>query len=115
MSLIGELKYGKYADNFDAIHPEVLERYGDEGMLVISFRSKPYLQCTILFPDDIDVAIVGDQGHPIRHEAAAVANHELPFQSDDAADIFARALNAAKAEEIIPPQLRMGRRWLPGD
>ncbi|KAJ7495800.1 hypothetical protein B0H11DRAFT_2276762 [Mycena galericulata] len=57
-----------------------------------------------LLKDDIDVAIAGDQGHNIRHEAA-VANYEFPFQSDDTADIFARALNDAKAEEIIPLQL----------
>ncbi|KAJ7476047.1 hypothetical protein FB451DRAFT_1034397 [Mycena latifolia] len=31
MRLIGELKYGRYADNFGDIHPEVLERYGNEG------------------------------------------------------------------------------------
>ncbi|KAJ6614685.1 hypothetical protein B0H10DRAFT_2221080 [Mycena sp. CBHHK59/15] len=30
MQLIGELKYGKYADNFDKVHPEILERYDDE-------------------------------------------------------------------------------------
>ncbi|KAJ7933100.1 hypothetical protein B0H13DRAFT_1856395 [Mycena leptocephala] len=54
---------------------------------------------------DIHVVTAGDQGHRIRHEAAAVANHEFPFQSDDAAEIFARALNDAKAEGIIPLQL----------
>ena len=31
MRLIGEVKYGKYADNFDEIHPDILDRYGDEG------------------------------------------------------------------------------------
>lgn len=32
MRLLGELKYGKYADNFENIHPEILERYGNEGL-----------------------------------------------------------------------------------
>ncbi|KAJ7772045.1 hypothetical protein DFH07DRAFT_953328 [Mycena maculata] len=85
MRLIGELKYGKYADNFEEIHPDILERYGDE--------------------DDIDVAIAGDQSHHIRHEAVAVAKAECPFQSDDALDIFDRALKEVKAAEIIPENL----------
>jgi hypothetical protein len=33
MRFIGELKYGKYADNFEQIHPDVIERYSNEGML----------------------------------------------------------------------------------
>lgn len=31
MRFMGEVKYGRYADDFEGIHPEVLERYGNAG------------------------------------------------------------------------------------
>ncbi|KAJ7434920.1 hypothetical protein B0H11DRAFT_2161919 [Mycena galericulata] len=85
MRLVGELKYGKYADNFEDIHPDILERYRDE--------------------DDIDIAIAGDQSQHIRHEAVDAPKAEFPFQSDDALDIFSQALKNVKAAEMIPQQM----------
>ncbi|KAJ7683760.1 hypothetical protein B0H17DRAFT_27044 [Mycena rosella] len=85
MRLVGELKYGKYADNFDEIHPDVLDRYGDAA--------------------NIDEAIASDQGHNIRHDAIDVSKHKCPFQGDEAAHIFSCALAELKALEIIPQQL----------
>ncbi|KAJ7477546.1 hypothetical protein FB451DRAFT_1032939, partial [Mycena latifolia] len=82
--LIGELKYGRYADNFEHIHPEVLEQYGNEGGY------------------DIDLAIAGDQDHQIRHEAIEVAQNECPFTSEDAMGIFSGALHEVQAKGIIP-------------
>ncbi|KAJ7652485.1 hypothetical protein DFH06DRAFT_924339, partial [Mycena polygramma] len=55
--------------------------------------------------DDIDAAIAGDQDHHIRHEAIEVASHEFPFKSNEAAEIFYRALDEVKITEIVPLQL----------
>ncbi|KAJ7747491.1 hypothetical protein B0H16DRAFT_921450 [Mycena metata] len=85
MRLVGELKYGKYADSFDAIHPDVLNRYPNQA--------------------NIHEAITADQNHNIAHEAIDVADHQFPFESELAADIFGRALADAKTAEIIPLQL----------
>ncbi|KAF7351930.1 Integrase catalytic domain-containing protein [Mycena venus] len=85
MRLIGEVKYGKYADNFEDIHPDILDRYGDE--------------------DDIDIAIAEDQRHNVRHEPIDVPKHESPFKSEEAAEIFSAALADVKAAEIIPQHL----------
>ncbi|KAJ6491342.1 hypothetical protein C8R47DRAFT_1176898 [Mycena vitilis] len=82
MRFMGELKYGKYADTFDLVHPEVLERYGNEN--------------------DIDVAIAGDQDHHIRHEAIQVAETECPFSSAEATAIFLGALTEVQSADIIP-------------
>ncbi|KAJ7175538.1 hypothetical protein C8R46DRAFT_890999, partial [Mycena filopes] len=91
MRLVGELMHGKYADSFDEVHPDVLSRYGEEGAHL----------CQV----DIDEAIAADQNHHIRHEAIDVANHEVPFDSELAADIFSRALDAVRTAEIIPDHL----------
>ncbi|KAJ7044386.1 hypothetical protein C8F04DRAFT_1174817 [Mycena alexandri] len=82
MRLIGELKYGKYADSFDEIHSDVRNRYQNEV--------------------NINDAIAGDQNHNI---AIDVADHQFPFQNELAADIFGQTLADAKTAEIIPLQL----------
>lgn len=33
MRLVGELLYGKYADDFENVHPDILQRYGQEGII----------------------------------------------------------------------------------
>ncbi|KAF7339237.1 Integrase catalytic domain-containing protein [Mycena venus] len=83
MRLIGELKYGKYADTFDDdVHPEVLETYGNSI--------------------DLDEAIANDQAHNVRHEAVGVAETKFPFRSERVRDIFVAALADVQAAGIIP-------------
>ncbi|KAJ7728403.1 hypothetical protein B0H14DRAFT_2410054, partial [Mycena olivaceomarginata] len=97
MRLMGELKYGKYADTFDEIHPEVLERYGNEG--VFSFFQ---VTTSLTTPDNLDWAIAGDQDRHIRHEAIDVAESKFPFRSNEAGVVFRSALAEVKYESIIP-------------
>ncbi|KAJ6498199.1 hypothetical protein DFH09DRAFT_945531, partial [Mycena vulgaris] len=91
MRLIGELKYGKYADNFEHVHPEVLERYRNHGAFSGS--------------NDIDLAIAGDQDHHIRHEAIDVVENECPFASVEAMTLFSAVFQEAQSAGIIPNHL----------
>ncbi|KAJ7122623.1 hypothetical protein C8R43DRAFT_899656, partial [Mycena crocata] len=86
MRLLGELNYGRYSDDFENIHPEVLERYGNEG------------DCLA----DIDLAIAGDQDRHIRHEAIDVVENQCPFETEQATVIFCQALEDVTSSEIIP-------------
>ncbi|KAJ7906496.1 hypothetical protein B0H13DRAFT_1880557 [Mycena leptocephala] len=61
MRFVGELRYGKYADDFENVHPDILQRYANEG--------------------DLDLAITGDQDRHIRHEAIKVTEHQFLFGS----------------------------------
>ncbi|KAJ6548998.1 hypothetical protein B0H19DRAFT_1300161 [Mycena capillaripes] len=99
MRLVGELKYGKYADNFHEIHPEVLDRYGNGGKCDICA-----LPTNLSTYSNIDAAIADDQDHHIRHAAIDVPNHEFPFQSNEAGNIFYSAFTEVKAAEIVPLQ-----------
>ncbi|KAJ7456377.1 hypothetical protein B0H11DRAFT_1819069, partial [Mycena galericulata] len=85
MRLIGELKYGRYADDFEGVHAEVLEHYGNE--------------------EDLNLSIAGDQERHIRHEAIDVAENKCPFQSEEATSIFFAALEDAKSAGIIPENI----------
>ncbi|KAJ7903882.1 hypothetical protein B0H13DRAFT_1621045 [Mycena leptocephala] len=58
----------------------------------------------LLCQDDIDIAIAEDQERHRGHEPVEVPKPKSPFQNDEAADIFSRALNQVKIEEIIPQQ-----------
>ncbi|KAJ7937480.1 hypothetical protein B0H13DRAFT_1852451 [Mycena leptocephala] len=42
MRLIGEVKYGEYADNFDDIHPDTLDRCGDEEPINVPKHESPF-------------------------------------------------------------------------
>ncbi|KAF7334184.1 hypothetical protein MVEN_02324600 [Mycena venus] len=76
MRLIGELKYGKYADTFDDVHPAVLETYGNSN--------------------DLDEAIANDQDHNARDIfVAALANVQ-------AAGIIPENFGVAEAEWEVP-------------
>ncbi|KAJ7348275.1 hypothetical protein DFH08DRAFT_698620, partial [Mycena albidolilacea] len=91
MRLIGELRYGKYADTFDDVHPAVLETYGNS--------SKAGFHADI---DDLNEVIANDQDRNVRHEAVGVAETKFPFRSDQARDIFVAALANVQAAGIIP-------------
>ncbi|KAJ6626418.1 hypothetical protein B0H10DRAFT_1781650, partial [Mycena sp. CBHHK59/15] len=52
-------------------------------------------------PDDLDLAIAGDQDHHIWHQATEVIQNECPFRSEDGADIFSNALQEVKSAEIV--------------
>ncbi|KAJ7458292.1 hypothetical protein B0H11DRAFT_1873258 [Mycena galericulata] len=85
MRLVGELLYGKYADDFTNVHPDILLRYGQE--------------------DDLDLVIAGDQDRHIRHEAIEVKQNQFPFNSEEAEDIFTDTLQTVHAAGIIPDQM----------
>lgn len=55
--------------------------------------------------DDLDLAIAGDQGHNIRHEAIDVVEDECPFSSQEANTIFSAALQEVQFAGIIPENL----------
>ncbi|KAJ7096141.1 hypothetical protein C8R44DRAFT_644623, partial [Mycena epipterygia] len=91
MRLIGELKYGRYTDNLDNIHPEVVARYNDDVI-----QSNKWIQ------DDMDAAIAEDQGRHIRHEPIDVPKHSSPFSTVEAEELFSQALSTVQAEGIVP-------------
>ncbi|KAJ7456397.1 hypothetical protein B0H11DRAFT_1739299, partial [Mycena galericulata] len=97
MRLIGEVKYGKYADNFENIHPEILERYNQEGHIPMTN--------TNISTEDLDQAIAQDQDRHIRHEAIDVVQNECPFRTEQAIHIFSAARREIEAREIIPMHL----------
>jgi hypothetical protein len=35
MRFVGELRYGKYADDFENVHPDILQRYANEGKRIL--------------------------------------------------------------------------------
>jgi hypothetical protein len=38
MRFVGEVKYGKYVDNFEEVHPDILDQYGNQGKPIISIH-----------------------------------------------------------------------------
>ncbi|KAJ6608230.1 hypothetical protein B0H10DRAFT_1921250 [Mycena sp. CBHHK59/15] len=97
MRLLGELKYGKYADDFDNVHPDILQQYGDEGIFSAHIS------------ENLDLAIAGDQDHHVRHEAIEVMQNKFPFNTDDAGRIFSEALKQVKARGIVPQGMGVAR------
>ncbi|KAK6983886.1 Integrase catalytic domain-containing protein [Favolaschia claudopus] len=81
MRFEGELKYGKYIDNFDEVQAELVEHYGAQ---------------------DLDSAIAGDQDRHIRHDAIEVADNQSPFESSEALGIFSDILKDVSLQGIIP-------------
>ena len=100
MRLVGEAKYGRYSDDFPNVHPEVLERYGDAGMYSSQLAWNQVMNTHI--PDDLDLAIAGDQDRHIRHEAIGVVENQCPFASAEATAIFSSALKDVQSAGIIP-------------
>ncbi|KAJ7897448.1 hypothetical protein B0H13DRAFT_2337876 [Mycena leptocephala] len=76
--LIGQLRFGRYTDDFENIHPEVIARYRDS--------------------DDLDAAIADDQGHNVCHEPIDVPKHSSPFSTAAAQD---KAKSTAKKVKMI--------------
>ncbi|KAJ7749834.1 hypothetical protein DFH07DRAFT_746472, partial [Mycena maculata] len=101
MRFVGELLYGKYGDDFENVHPDILQRYGQEGNHLD--YSRKYNSGTL--KGDLDLAIAGDQDHHIRHEAIEVMENKLPFANEEAEQIFADTLREAHNEGIIPDGL----------
>ncbi|KAJ6614370.1 hypothetical protein B0H10DRAFT_2265466 [Mycena sp. CBHHK59/15] len=90
MRHLRELKYGKYADDFDNVHPDILQQYGDEGIFSAHIS------------ENLDLAIAGNQDHHVHHEAIEVMQNKFPFNTDDAGRIFSEALKQVKARGIVP-------------
>ncbi|KAJ7488711.1 hypothetical protein B0H11DRAFT_1720371, partial [Mycena galericulata] len=97
--LIGELKYGRYTDNFENIHPEILARYDNFGKNLLSNFTLLSLNHT---QDDLDAAIADDQGRNVRHDPIEVPKHTSPFLTAEGKEIFNQALEMVQAEDIIP-------------
>ena len=98
---MGELIHGKYADDFQNVHPDILQRYGNEGKH-LGFVSQIMVH---EISEDLDQAIAGDQDRHIRHEAIEVVDNQFPFNSVEGGDIFTGAFNEVRAEGIIPEQM----------
>jgi hypothetical protein len=100
---MSDLTRGKYSDNFDNIHPDILERYlGVHG---------PPSQCqhsgAEASDDDedyshLDDRIAADQEHHIRHDPIEVPLHSNPFKSPDAEALFDNACQDVVAAGIVP-------------
>lgn len=102
MRLIGELKYGKYADNFENIHPDLLERYHHEGH---SSVQNTMIAINNFVAENLDQAIAQEQDRHIRHEAIDVVQNKCPFGSEEARRIFSAARKEIEANGIIPMHL----------
>ncbi|KAJ7118271.1 hypothetical protein C8R44DRAFT_625989 [Mycena epipterygia] len=99
MRLIGELKYGQYADNFDDIHPDVVGLYGDQGVCWFLPGTERRADKEA---DDLDLAIAGDQDHHIRHDAIEVVENECPFAGEDSTALLFMALKEIELQGIVP-------------
>ncbi|KAK7030025.1 Integrase catalytic domain-containing protein [Favolaschia claudopus] len=95
MRTIGEVTDGRYMDDFDEIHPEILDRYEGE--------------------DNIDAAIAADQRSHVKHDPINVPKHETPFKSEYAMDVFRQALTQINAADIIPEHLGVSPNDWPED
>ncbi|KAJ7185054.1 hypothetical protein C8R46DRAFT_1300877 [Mycena filopes] len=73
MRFIGELKYGKYADNFENVHPDILQRYAN-----------------------------ANQDRHVRHDTIEVTANKFPFNSEAAELLFSSSLKEARESGIIP-------------
>ncbi|KAJ7334811.1 hypothetical protein DFH08DRAFT_813854 [Mycena albidolilacea] len=91
MWLMGELKYGKYADiSPKELHPKVLENYGQSN--------------------DLNETIANDQDHHIRHKAIEVIETQCPFRSKKRQNVFVTALQEVQATGIIPDGLGVAKK-----
>ncbi|KAJ7722312.1 hypothetical protein B0H16DRAFT_1334770, partial [Mycena metata] len=86
MRFTGELQYGKYVDNFDEVHPDILAQYPDLDT----------------FSEDLDASIADDLRRQVHHEPVDVPKHLSPFLTAETEQIFSQALGMVQAEETVP-------------
>lgn len=104
---MSELQRGKYADDFDDVHPDILNRY--LGVDRTPIRN-PNLDLTdsdsgfenVIDSGDLDEQITADQQPHIRHEPIGVPKHSAPFVSEEAEDMFHATFRDVKSLGVVP-------------
>ena len=100
---MSDLTRGKYSNDFNNIHPDILERY-------LKVHGPPS-QCQHSGAgasdddddySDLDHWIAADQEHHIHHDLIEVPWHSNPFKSPDAEALFDNAHQDAVAAGIVP-------------
>ena len=103
MRLMSELTRGKYVNEFEDIHPDILERYlGVHGLPSQRQHSGAGASDDEDSYKGLDARIAADQEHHIRHDPVEVPEHGNPFISPDAKALFANALRDVVAAGIVP-------------
>jgi len=117
MRFMSELQRGKYADEFENVHPDILDRYfGVNGAPSQRDHSGAGDSDDEDGISELDNMISTDQQSHIRHDPVDVPKHAAPFASEEAEDIFYAALKDVLAAGIVPRDLGVhDSEWDGGD
>jgi hypothetical protein len=103
MRLMSDLTRGKYSNDFDNVHPDILERYlGVHGPPSQRQHSGAGASDDDEDYSDLDDRIAIDQEHHIRHDPIEVPPHSNPFKSPDTEALFDSAHRDVVAAGIVP-------------
>jgi hypothetical protein len=114
---MSELQRGKYANEFENVYPDILNRYfsadGVPSQRDHSGASNSDDEDGI---SELDSMISADQQSHIRHDPVDVPKHAAPFASEEAEDIFYSALKDVSAAGMVPLDLGVHEsEWDEGD
>ena len=99
---MSELTRGKYSNDFEDVHPEILDRYlGVHGPPSRRQHSGAGNSSDEANHDVLDKWIAADQEHHICHSPIEVPQHNDPFVSAESEELFCNALKDVVAEGIV--------------
>jgi hypothetical protein len=103
MRLMSELIRGKYSNDFEDVHSEILDQYlGVHGAPSRRQHSGAGDSDGDADHDVLNEQIAADQEHHIRHNPIDVPQHNKPFISAESEGLFCNALKDVVAVGIMP-------------
>ncbi|KAJ7720708.1 hypothetical protein B0H16DRAFT_1666429 [Mycena metata] len=125
MAFIGQVQHGVYADDYEDVHPTILERYygvhgrtasrasGQTGAGQLDDEDVPLPPPAHGDDDDSEDSQIENNGHlaqqiedahanNFHHDPVPVPKHANPFPDDTTMQIFHEALSAANDVDLVP-------------
>ncbi|KAG1726809.1 uncharacterized protein EDB91DRAFT_1254183 [Suillus paluster] len=108
MRLLGQASLGVYEDEFEGIHPAILQRYyGIHGRELVRGRNQtgaghPNDELDESDEDSIIGRIERDQANDVQHDAVEVADGNTPFQNEEDENSFFEILEEVVMDGIVP-------------
>ncbi|KAG1750321.1 uncharacterized protein EDB91DRAFT_1046232 [Suillus paluster] len=108
MRLLGQASLGIYEDEFEGIHPAILQRYyGIHGRELVHGRNQtgaghPNDESDESDEDSIIGRIERDQANDVQHDAVEVADGNTPFQNEEDENSFFEILEEVVMDGIVP-------------
>ncbi|KZT30300.1 hypothetical protein NEOLEDRAFT_1054896 [Neolentinus lepideus HHB14362 ss-1] len=105
LRFLGQARHGVYSDDYDNVHPDVLNQYYGADSTRDARGQNPsgagHSDEEDVDTEDLQERISHEQVRHVRHEPVAVPLAESPF-SEDITELFLSALQEVRDAEVIP-------------